>query len=130
MLAVGATLEVARHRNSGPVSCAIVSKNLGLQERRLESILQALVHGGILKGLRGPFGGYKLARDPCSITVADIFKAAETANSRNKQMTPARSAIARMAVIPALAEAEKVFAATLARITLEALDRWSMAFNK
>ena len=34
-----------------------------LSPRYLEPVLQALVHHGILKGVRGPRGGYELARE-------------------------------------------------------------------
>jgi DNA-binding IscR family transcriptional regulator len=40
--------------------------------------LQSLVHGGILKGDRGPHGGYKLARERDSVTAQDILSAPAT----------------------------------------------------
>ena len=41
-------------------------------------MLQALVRVGILKGIRGPRGGYELARERRRITADDILRAAGT----------------------------------------------------
>ena len=49
-----------------------------LPPRHLEPVLQALVHEGIFNGIRGPRGGYELARERRRITVADILRAAGT----------------------------------------------------
>ena len=43
-----------------------------LPPRHLETLLQALVRAGILKGVRGPRGGYELARERRRITVGEI----------------------------------------------------------
>jgi Rrf2 family protein len=43
----------------------------------LAKLLQGLVHGGLVRSQRGVRGGYTLARDPASITLADIVNHVE-----------------------------------------------------
>src|SRR5215831_13869834 len=92
----------------------------GLAPRHLEPVLQALVREGILKGLRGPRGGYILAGDPRRITAADIFRAARTLDEGAE--TPiGESSLVNQVVAPMLAGAENAFSSALARISLEDL---------
>lgn len=57
---------------------------MGLSERYLEKVMQELVRAGILKGVRGPRGGYLLARDAADITVGEIVRAAERLSRKTK----------------------------------------------
>jgi Rrf2 family protein len=59
----------------GAVRGTEVCKMLNLPERYLEPELQNLVHNGILKSVRGPKGGYVLAREKRNISLSDISKA-------------------------------------------------------
>ena len=80
--------------------------------------MQALVRDGILKGIRGPRGGYELARAQDTISAEDILRAANTAEDADT--TPMLgSALVNDVVWPALLEAERVFSAALARINVE-----------
>ena len=80
-------------------------------------MLQALVREGILKGVRGPHGGYKLAREARRITAADILRAARTIDEGTE--TPIRgSSLVSQVVAPALVEAENVFSSALARLSV------------
>jgi Rrf2 family transcriptional regulator, iron-sulfur cluster assembly transcription factor len=63
VLALAAVVDVAIHSGPGPVSANSLYARRGLPLRYLEPILQALVQARILKGVRGPRGGYQLARD-------------------------------------------------------------------
>jgi len=81
-------------------------------------VLQALVREGILKGVRGPHGGYKLAREARRITAADILRAAWTINDGTETPIPGSSSLVSQVVAPALAEAENVFSSALARLSV------------
>ena len=48
-----------------------------ISEKYLESIVRVMVQHGLLTGLRGKGGGYRLARDPASYTVGSILKPVE-----------------------------------------------------
>jgi Rrf2 family protein len=88
-----------------------------LPPRHLEPVLQALVRHGILKGVRGPRGGYELAREQRRITADDILRAAGNADDINGSAL-ADSLLLNKVVMPALGEAEHAFADALARINV------------
>jgi DNA-binding IscR family transcriptional regulator len=92
-------------------------------------VLQALVREGILKGVRGPRGGYELARERRRITVDDILKAASTGEDDDDTMRSGSSLLEQV-VTPAVAQAEKVFVGALNRITIEELARRAEPFVK
>ncbi len=71
-----AVLDVALHARARPVSSRELAARHDLPPRRLESLLQALVRAGILKSLRGPAGGYELARERRRLTAAEIVRVA------------------------------------------------------
>jgi len=70
--AIEAVLYIAYNTGSGPISGRDIAEKQGLPPRYLEQLMQRLVRGGILRGLRGPHGGYVLARERRRITVGDI----------------------------------------------------------
>ena len=77
-----------------------------LPPRHLEPVLQALVRHGILEGIRGPRGGYELARERGRITADDILRAAGTADELDGAEL-AESQLLSEVVMPALVQAEK-----------------------
>jgi Rrf2 family protein len=118
ILAIAAVIDVAVHANGRPVSAKALAARHQLPPRHLEPVLQALVRDGILKGLRGPHGGYELAREPSRITAEDILRAAGSAEEAGEPPLPA-SVLVNDVVRPALAEAERTFSAALGRINVE-----------
>ena len=81
-----------------------------------------MVRHGILKGIRGPRGGYELAREQRRISVDDILRAAGTAEDVNDVPMNDSPLLGRI-VLPALAQAEQAFSSALARINIEELAR-------
>ena len=81
LLAVAAVVDIAIHARGTPVAAKALAERHGLPPRHLEPVLQALVHAGILKGVRGPRGGYELARERRRSAVAEIARVAETTNA-------------------------------------------------
>jgi Rrf2 family transcriptional regulator, cysteine metabolism repressor len=70
-------LEIARlGGQNAPVSLATVSGHSRLSRGYLEQLALALRTRGLLKGVCGKQGGYRLARGPEEITVGEIFEAA------------------------------------------------------
>ena len=63
VLAIAAVVDVALHSRSAPVAAKALAARHKLPSRHLETLLQGLVHAKILKGVRGPRGGYELARE-------------------------------------------------------------------
>jgi Rrf2 family protein len=120
LLAITAVLDIALHARGRPLSAAALASRHELSPRHLEPVLQELVRHGILRSVRGPRGGYELARERRRINAAAIVQAARAEETRDA--TPAAgAALLRDIVAPAVAEAQCSFAAALAGITLDDL---------
>jgi len=119
ILAIAAVLDVAVHAGGRPVSAKALAARHHLPPRHLEPVLQALVHAGILKGIRGPRGGYELARPQSAISAEEILRAASAADDAERVSTGGGTGLVCTVVRPALQEAERVFSAALARISVE-----------
>jgi Rrf2 family iron-sulfur cluster assembly transcriptional regulator len=74
---VRAVLDIAQHSNGSPVSLGAISKREGISLLFLEQLFQQLRKGDIVKSVRGPHGGYVLARDSSEITIGDIVRLIE-----------------------------------------------------
>ena len=121
LLAVAAVVDVALNARERPVSARKIAARHNLPSRHLEPVLQALVHEGIFHGVRGPRGGYQLARERKRISVADVLRAAGTVEDDDDAAADSR--ILHGAVLPAIADAERAFAAALARLNIEDIAR-------
>ena len=119
VLAITAVIDIALNARGRPVAAKSLAHRHRLPPRHLEPVLQALVRHGILKGVRGPRGGYELAREQRRITADDILRAAGTVEDAD--IPTNGSALLSQVVVPALAEAERSFAATLGHISVEDL---------
>ncbi len=75
MLALAAVADIALHARPHPVAAKALAGRLDLPPRHLETLLQALVRAEILKGVRGPRGGYELARERRRISAAAVIRA-------------------------------------------------------
>jgi Rrf2 family protein len=122
IFAVAAVIDVALRSKDKPVSAKALANRHGLPPRHLEPVLQALVHDGILRGVRGPRGGYELGRDPQQITAVEILRAAGTVDDDGDDYLPATGLIGDV-VLPAMAQAERAFAAALGEISIDHLAR-------
>lgn len=74
LFAIEAVLDIAYHAGSQPVQSREISRRQGIPRRYLEQALQQLVREDVLVGVRGPRGGYRLARERRRITVGDIVR--------------------------------------------------------
>ncbi len=122
LLAIAAVIDVALHGRWRPVSAKALAVRHSLPARHLEPVLQALVREGILRGIRGPHGGYELARERRRITADDILRAAGTIEDDGEAAlvgSPLLSDVVR----PAVEQAERAFSTALARINVEDLAR-------
>jgi Rrf2 family iron-sulfur cluster assembly transcriptional regulator len=120
ILAIAAVIDVAINSQVRPVSAKALASRHGLPPRHLEPVLQALVHEGILRGVRGPRGGYELGRDTERITANEILRAARTVDDQVTSQVPGSNLVGDV-VLPALAQAERAFASALATIQLDEL---------
>ena len=115
VLMIGAVVDVALHSGKELVTGTDLADRLHFPRRYLEPVLQALVRKGILVGVRGARGGYKLAKAPGAISVYDISEAVKTIETEEPR------GLLRTFVVSALTKAEQGFASALKRITVEDL---------
>lgn len=71
--AVTAMLDLALHFNQGAVTLADIAGRQGISLSYLEQLFAKLRRGGLVESVRGPGGGYNLAREPSQIAVAEII---------------------------------------------------------
>lgn len=128
VLAIAAVIDIAVNSGARPVTARALAARHRLPPRHLEPVLQALVHFGILKGIRGPHGGYELAREHRSISAEDILRAAGSADE-SEEAEFAGSALVEKVVLPLLADAERALSAQLARINVEDMTRRAEALR-
>lgn len=74
LYALDAVVDVAYNARPDPVQSKDITDRQGIPPRYLEQAMQQLVRAGILKGVRGPRGGYTLARERRRISVAEIIR--------------------------------------------------------
>ena len=75
--AVTAMLDLTLNGTRGPVTLADISENQSISLSYLEQLFAALRAKGLVRGVRGPGGGYYLGRDAAEITVADVICAVD-----------------------------------------------------
>jgi Rrf2 family iron-sulfur cluster assembly transcriptional regulator len=75
--AVTAMLDLALHGTAGPVTLAGISERQKISLSYLEQLFGKLRRRELVESVRGPGGGYHLARDASRVTVADIIRAVE-----------------------------------------------------
>lgn len=75
--AVTAMLDLALHDVDRPVTLADISECQAISLSYLEQLFAKLRQHGLVKGVRGPGGGYRLGRSADTITIADIITAVD-----------------------------------------------------
>lgn len=75
--AVTAMMDLAIHDIDGPVTLSDISNCQGISLSYLEQLFAKLRQAGLVDGVRGPGGGYRLGKPPQSISVADIIMAVD-----------------------------------------------------
>jgi Rrf2 family protein len=122
LFAIEAVLDIAYHSGGMPVQSHEITRRQGIPRRYLEQTLQHLVRAGILTGVRGPKGGYRLARERRRISVGEIVqvvRAAETAEEA-EFYSPA-SNLGSEVIRPLWAELTEEVMGRLSSITLDEL---------
>lgn len=75
--AVTAMIDLAMRQEKGPVTLAAISRRQEISLSYLEQLFGKLRRHEIVESVRGPGGGYNLARRPEDVTVADIIIAVD-----------------------------------------------------
>ena len=69
--------DLAERGSDDYVTLKEIAERQDISEKYLESIAKLLVKAGMLDGMRGKGGGYRLGRDADQITVLEVLHAAE-----------------------------------------------------
>ena len=75
--AVTAMIDVALHGSDNPVTLAAVSERQRISLSYLEQLFGKLRRHGLVDSVRGPGGGYNLAKPAASVSVAEIILAVD-----------------------------------------------------
>ena len=70
-------IDIGQNQGDGFVPMKEVAKRQGLSLKYLEQILPALTRGGLVKGVHGKGGGYRLTREPEDYTTYEILRLTE-----------------------------------------------------
>lgn len=75
--AVTAMLDLALHQGNGPTALADIAQRQGISLSYLEQLFSRLRKRSLVSSVRGPGGGYNLARDAADIFVAEVITAVD-----------------------------------------------------
>jgi Rrf2 family cysteine metabolism transcriptional repressor len=70
-------MELAAKYGEGPQSLKSIAERNGLSEHYLEQLVAPLRNAGLVKSIRGAYGGYVLSKEPDQITSGDVIRILE-----------------------------------------------------
>jgi Rrf2 family iron-sulfur cluster assembly transcriptional regulator len=121
MYALEAVVDIAIHGGPDPVQSRDITARQGIPQRYLEQVMQRLVRAGVLRGVRGPRGGYRLARERRRITVGEIARVVYAQDSEDDLSQISNSEIGRQVIAPLWRDLQDETMARLDAVTLETL---------
>ena len=122
--AVEAVLYIALKTSTEPVRSRAICEYQNVAVRYLEPLLQKLVHVQILRGVRGPKGGYLLARERRKIMLSEIM---EAVNPVSEEVEEKESALRRCITNPIWLESKKTILQRYSEISLADLCQQAVA---
>lgn len=126
--ALEAVVDVAYNGRSGPVQSRDITKRQKIPQRYLEQVMQQLVRAGILKGVRGPKGGYNLARERRRISVGEIVQVINNMDlKKDKNETLSQSPMGIKVINPLIENLNETIVENLNTITLQDLCQQAMS---
>ena len=95
-------IDMAEHQTDGYIPLKEIAKRQDISEKYLESIVKSLVKGGVVEGMRGKGGGYRLTKAPQLYTVGSILRLTEGSLAPVTCLERGSQQCARMADCPTL----------------------------
>ncbi len=127
LLALEAVIDIAFNARPEPVQAKEITGRQGVPQRYLEQVMQQLVRAGILKGVRGPRGGYRLAKERRRISVGEIVRVAEAIEDAENESAKPTSDLGRRIVAPLIQSLQQEVMQRFDSITIEDLCRRARA---
>jgi Rrf2 family protein len=121
LLALEAVIDIAFNARPEPVQAREITSRQGIPQRYLEQVMQQLVRAGVLKGVRGPRGGYRLAKERRRISVGEIVRVAESVEDEKNEISEPKSDLANLIVAPLIKSLEGEVMARLDAVSIEDL---------
>lgn len=121
ILALEAVVDIACNARPEPVQSREIMRRQGVPDRYLEQVMQALVRQGVLKGVRGPRGGYRLAKERRRITAGEIVRIVAELEVADEPPLAGASPIGERVVRPAIETIHLDLLRQLDAITIEDL---------
>jgi Rrf2 family iron-sulfur cluster assembly transcriptional regulator len=121
LLALEAVIDIAFNARPEPVQAKEITARQGVPQRYLEQVMQQLVRAGVLTGVRGPRGGYRLARERRRISVGDVVRVAESIEDGEEAQARPRSDLGLRIVAPLIQTLQDDVMARLDAISIEDL---------
>jgi Rrf2 family protein len=122
LFAIEAVLDIAYNGGVTPVRSSEITARQGIPRRYLEPVLQELVRHNVLIGIRGPSGGYRLARERRRVTVGEIVRTVRVLETIEDPIEAgAGSALGHEVLRPLWLELQEETMRKLDEITLEDL---------
>jgi Rrf2 family protein len=121
LFAIEAVLDIAYHAGAQPVQSREITRRQGIPRRYLEQALQNLVRGGVLVGVRGPRGGYRLARERRRISVGEIIRAVRYNTDADPMLEDTGSPLGHKVVRPLWLEIQAEVLSRLDDVTMDDL---------
>jgi Rrf2 family cysteine metabolism transcriptional repressor len=69
--------ELAANFGEGPISLKVIAEKHNLSGHYLEQLIAPLRNAGLVKSVRGAYGGYILSKEPKDITAGDVIRVLE-----------------------------------------------------
>lgn len=121
LLALEAVVDIAYNARPEPVQAKEITKRQGVPQRYLEQVMQQLVHAGILRGVRGPRGGYRLAKERRRITMGDVVRVVSALEAGDEPVQATPSDLGEQVVGPIMETLQKEMMERLDAVTIEQL---------
>ncbi|MGF1624303.1 MAG: RrF2 family transcriptional regulator [Alphaproteobacteria bacterium] len=119
LCAYEAVVDIAMRSGTSPVQSSDLTERQGIPRRYLEQVLQRLVRAKILVGVRGPRGGYRLAREQRRITLGEITRVlADIEENDGGVDFPVTSSMAQQVIVPLWERMQEVILSELDEITI------------
>lgn len=125
-------IDLVEHQREGYIPLKEIAKRQEISEKYLESIIKLLVKAGLLDGLRGKGGGYKLTKSPEQYTVGAILRLTEESLAPVSCLEPGAASCARAAecrTLPLWQGLDRVISDYLDNITIAELVHPDTAGN-
>lgn len=75
--AISGIFDLAYNGSGEPIQIRLIGERQGIPRRYLEQIFRRLRRAGLVAAKRGPGGGYRLTRDPATVSLSEIIEAVE-----------------------------------------------------